>query len=481
MAQMTRGQKMKLADSGAGMQLRVGLGAQGAGLKFDISCFGVDASDKLSDDRYFVFFNQNASPEGALRLAGSGGEDTQSFDVDLTRLPAAIRKLVFVITVDGAGTMKQLQSGHFRVSSNGVEALRFNFSGADFSGETAIIAGEVYLKDVWRVSAVGQGFNGGLSALLKHFGGEEIQGSAAPPTPQSRPPLPPSAGSGYPPQPSAPYPPQGAPYPPQGPPNAGPPYPPQGQPSNNPFGGPGFGPPQGAPYPPPGQPPQNAPYPPQNAPYPPQGQPPLGAATGGAPVNLGKVTLEKRGEKSAVSLRKGGGVQAIHVNLNWDAPAKKGLLAAFQSAPDLDLGCMFRLKTGEAGVIQSLGNTFGARDRPPYIFLDKDDRSGAASDGENLYIFRPDLIDLVLIFAFIYQGASDFGSVGGRMSVKDPEGREIFMRLNSPERCRNFCGIASIRPVGSSIEITKEELYFPSHREADQRFGFGFRWAAGSK
>ena len=422
MAQMTRGQKMKLADSGVGMQLRVGLGAAGAGLKFDISCFGVDASDKLSDDRYFVFFNQTASPEGSIKLAPSGGEDAQSFDVDLSRLPSAIRKLVFVITIDGAGTMKQLQSGHFRISSGGAEALRFNFSGADFSGETAIIAGEVYLKDVWRVSAVGQGFNGGLSALLKHFGGEEIQ---APPPPAT--PVPPPA------------PPRPAPAPPQA----------------------------GPAYPPPAQPPQSA--------------PPMGAPSGGAPVNLGKVTLEKRGEKSAVSLRKGGGVQAIHVNLNWDAPAKKGLLAAFQSAPDLDLGCMFRLKTGEAGVIQSLGNTFGARDRPPYIFLDKDDRSGAASDGENLYLYRPDLIDLVLIFAFIYQGASDFGSVGGRMSVKDSEGREIFMQLNSPERGRNFCGIASIRPAGSSIEITKEELYFPSHREADQRFGFGFRWAAGSK
>ena len=207
----------------------------------------------------------------------------------------------------------------------------------------------------------------------------------------------------------------------------------------------------------------------------------MGAAASGAAANSGKVTLEKRGEKSAVDLRKGGGVQAIHVNLNWDAPAKKGLFGALQAAPDLDLGCMFRLKTGEAGVIQSLGNTFGSRDRPPFIFLDKDDRSGAASDGENLFLFRPDLIDLVLIFAFIYAGASDFGSVGGRMSVRDPEGIETFMRLSSPERGRNFCGIATIRNAGSSIEITKEELYFPSHREADQRFGFGFRWAAGSK
>jgi tellurite resistance protein TerA len=34
--------------------------------------------------------------------------------------------------------------------------------------------GDIYRKNgEWRFSAVGQGFNGGLSALLKHFGGEE--------------------------------------------------------------------------------------------------------------------------------------------------------------------------------------------------------------------------------------------------------------------------------------------------------------------
>lgn len=178
MAQMTRGQKMKLADTGAGPQLRVGLGAVGAGLSFDISCFGVDAGDKLSDDRYFVFFNQTSSPEGAIKLAGARGEDSQSFEIDLSRLPGTIRKLVFAITIDGSGKMRQLQSGHFRLVAGGAEAARFNFSGSDFAQEKAIIAGEIYLKDVWRVAAVGQGFSGGLSALLKYFGGQEIEEAA---------------------------------------------------------------------------------------------------------------------------------------------------------------------------------------------------------------------------------------------------------------------------------------------------------------
>ncbi len=182
MAQMTRGQKAKLADLGAGMQLRAGLGASGAGLKFDISCFGVDQNGQLSDDRYFVFFNQTASPEGALKLAGASASDAQSFDIDLARLPNTIRKLVFAITIDGAGEMKQLASGHFRLlagGANGTEVARFEFSGADFAGEKAIIAAEVYFKDAWRVAAVGQGFSGGLSALLKHFGGQEAEETPA--------------------------------------------------------------------------------------------------------------------------------------------------------------------------------------------------------------------------------------------------------------------------------------------------------------
>jgi tellurite resistance protein TerA len=405
MLQLTRGQKTRLADVTPALQLRAALSATAPGLQFDFSCFGVAGADKLSDDRYFVFYNQKSSPEGAISLGAAG-----QFSIDLAKIPAAIKKLVFVATIDGAGEMRSLQSGSFSLHSSAGEEARFGFRGADFGSEKAIIAAEIYLKDVWRLAAVGQGFAGGLPALLKHFGGEEIAPSApAPPVPIAPP----------------------------------------------------------------------APPPPRPNPAPLPGAPTPSASP--APVNLTKVTLEKKGEKSKLDLRKGGGVQPIRVNLNWDAPQKKGFFGGLASAPDLDLGCMFRLKTGEMGVIQPLGRNFGAQDSPPFIFLDKDDRSGAASDGENLTIFRPDLVDLILIFAMVYEGASDFAAVGGRLTLKEPNGNEIFMRLNTPERGRNFCGICSVRGVGSSVEITKEELYFPGHREADARFGFGFNWKAGSK
>jgi hypothetical protein len=63
----------------------------------------------------------------------------------------------------------------------GQEIARFAFSGSDFNDEKAVKLGEIYLKDgAWRFSAVGQGFNGGMAALVKHFGGEVIEDEPAP-------------------------------------------------------------------------------------------------------------------------------------------------------------------------------------------------------------------------------------------------------------------------------------------------------------
>jgi tellurite resistance protein TerA len=206
-------------------------------------------------------------------------------------------------------------------------------------------------------------------------------------------------------------------------------------------------------------------------------------------VNLGKITLDKRGESRTINLSKDTQVQPILANLKWDAngsaPQKRGFLASIfgggQEAADLDLGCMYRLKNGEAGVIQALGGNFGAKSRPPFVLLDKDDRTGAADDGENLTIFRPSDIDLLIIFAFIYDGSADFTQVNGRMTLKDATGSETFMRLSAPSAGETFCVVASVRGQGDSVVVTKEERYFPGHEQADRHFGFGFNWVPGRK
>ncbi|WP_030145910.1 TerD family protein [Streptomyces violaceorubidus] len=181
-----RGHKARISDLTAGTDLYVGVQISGPGLSFDISCFGLDADERLSDDRYFVFFNQPKTPEESVQLLGAQAGDTESFRVTLDRIPQQIQKLSFTATIDGAGQMSQVGSGYIRIVAGGEEVARYPFSGAEFSTERAVMLGDFYLKDVWRFAAVGQGFDGGLDALLRNFGGEVAEDEApAPQQPQA--------------------------------------------------------------------------------------------------------------------------------------------------------------------------------------------------------------------------------------------------------------------------------------------------------
>ncbi|WP_030207251.1 TerD family protein [Streptomyces bikiniensis] len=202
-----RGHKARISDLTAGTDLYVGVQIAAPGLTFDISCFGLDADERLSDDRYFVFFNQPKSPEESIQLLGAQAGDTESFRVTLDRIPAHIHKLSFTATIDGAGQMSQIGPGHLRIVAGGEEVARYAFTGAEFSTERAVMLGDFYLKDVWRFAAVGQGFDGGLEALLRNFGGEVAEEEPAAPQQQA-------AAPGFAPPPQAAAPPAfGAPAP----------------------------------------------------------------------------------------------------------------------------------------------------------------------------------------------------------------------------------------------------------------------------
>ncbi|QNE75073.1 stress protein [Streptomyces finlayi] len=180
-----RGHKAKISDLTPGTDLYVGVQITGPGLTFDISCFGLDANEQLSDDRYFIFFNQPKSPEESIQLLGAQSGDTESFRVTLDRVPASIHKLSFTATLDGAGQMSQVGPGYIRIVAGGEEVVKYAFTGSEFTTERAVMLGDFYLKDVWRFAAVGQGFDGGLDALLKNFGGEVAEEAPAAPQPQA--------------------------------------------------------------------------------------------------------------------------------------------------------------------------------------------------------------------------------------------------------------------------------------------------------
>lgn len=143
-----------------------------------MTCFGVDGAGKLSDDRYFIFYNQTSSPEGAVSMHQSG--ESTVFSVDLNRLPGFLQRLVVTVAAE-SGTMQALARGLLTLEGE-LDRAAYVFTGAGYQQEKALILCEVYRKDgIWRFSVVDSGFNGGLSALLAHFGGEEVKPDPADP------------------------------------------------------------------------------------------------------------------------------------------------------------------------------------------------------------------------------------------------------------------------------------------------------------
>ena len=184
--EMQRGMRDKLAKYLAPERaMEVELSTVGSGT-YDYAAFGLDAAEKLSDDRYMVFYNQPKSPEGALtyREISGGG----AFSLRLQDLPGKINKVVFTVSLDGNGTMGEITSHRVLIKQDGQEILAAKLSGQDFQAEKAIISLAIYRKGEWRFQMVARGFNGGLGDLLRSFGGEEA-GAGSQPAPPPVPPV----------------------------------------------------------------------------------------------------------------------------------------------------------------------------------------------------------------------------------------------------------------------------------------------------
>ncbi|WP_071289057.1 TerD family protein [Mycolicibacterium llatzerense] len=197
-------------------------------------------------------------------------------------------------------------------------------------------------------------------------------------------------------------------------------------------------------------------------------------------VNLSKISLTKAAPQ--VNLTKPGESQGVmRVNLNWSA-GKSGFFG--NKSVDLDLGCLYELADGSKGVIQALGNSFGAQDRPPYIALDGDDRSGAVAGGENMHInlAQPQQFRRILIFAMIYSGAANWAAVDGVVTLYPTSGPPIEVRLDSPVNGAAVCAVAQVYYAEGGLHVQREVKYINgSQSDLDRAYSWGMRWKAGRK
>jgi len=417
--------------------LRVELGwSTGPGVPDADSSALLLVGGKVRSDGDFVFYNQPAHSSGAVRHEGkrnAGGQVTDTLLVDLARVEPAIETIVLAASADG-GAFGQVPGLYIEVkdAARGTSVARFDSTGATV--ETAFVLGEFYRRQgAWKFRAVGQGYSSGLEGLATDFGitvDEPQQAAAAPPAPAVAHPV-----------------------------TAPPPMPPVTMP------------------PPPAAPPT---------------APPAAAAQ---PVRLTKVTLTKA--SPSVSLTKQGGTSgAMRVNLNWEVrkqfsgwASKLGRPVAMHNDLDLDLCALYELTDGSKGVVQALGNAFGALHQPPFIHLDGDDRTGAVASGENLTINldHKQLFRRILVFVTIYEGARSFADLHATVTLQPQYGAPIDFSLDECTVPSTVCALALITNTGSDLVVQREARYLvpergvSPQRTVDYAYGWGMNWTPGRK
>ncbi|MGW4563033.1 tellurium resistance protein [Streptomyces sp. NPDC004561] len=168
----------------------------------------------------------------------------------------------------------------------------------------------------------------------------------------------------------------------------------------------------------------------------------------------------------------------LQVNLNWSVTAEA----------DLDVGCMVLTRDGTGTAVQPLGETWGSLDTWPYVSIDQDDRTGETSDGETLRIsleHRREFTKL-LVYVYIYEGAADFRTLGGVVTVSAPSGTWRIHLDDSPAGA-TACAIAQLTPGEDTLDLRREVRWFTARpwlsnqQLIDREYGFGFDWVPGSK
>ncbi|OIK27785.1 TerD family protein [Streptomyces malaysiense] len=191
---LTKGGNVSLSGLAPGLTaVTVGLGWQaGTGYEPDGSALLCDASGRVLSDEHFVFFNNPSSPDGSVRHDGQGrpaGEDDQRIRIDLTRLPDAVEKVVFPVSLYDAAarghTFGQVRRAHIRVldQDGDTELARYEVTGGALGHETALVLGELYRHGAgWKFRAVGQGYAAGLAGIAGDYG-VTVLGEATAPEP----------------------------------------------------------------------------------------------------------------------------------------------------------------------------------------------------------------------------------------------------------------------------------------------------------
>lgn len=184
---LSKGQNISLSKEDDTLaKILIGLGwderaTDGKEFDLDASLFMLGDNGKVRSDEDFIYYRQLASKCGSVNhtgdnRTGAGDGDDESIKVDLTRVPADVKKLLVTVTIHDAEARAQnfgqVANAFIRIvnDESQVEIVRYDL-GEDYSTETAMVFGEIYRNGAeWKFRAVGQGYGGGLLAMCQQYG-----------------------------------------------------------------------------------------------------------------------------------------------------------------------------------------------------------------------------------------------------------------------------------------------------------------------
>lgn len=145
----------------------------------DASAFLVGASGRVPDDSWFVFYGQTKSPDGSVMFCEDfSGKDREIIQVNLERLNASIRKIVFVLTINEAFeqglNFSMLQDTYVRLLDGATNQELFSYRLDEyFETVTSMTIGELYLHNgQWKFNPVGNGLHQDLAGQCAVYGVE---------------------------------------------------------------------------------------------------------------------------------------------------------------------------------------------------------------------------------------------------------------------------------------------------------------------
>lgn len=132
-------------------------------IDLDASCGVFDAERNLLD---LVWFRQLRSHDGSIQhtgdnLTGAGDGDDESIIVDLTRVPAAVRSLLFTVNSFRGQPFSTVSNAFCRLVDHTTnrEVARYDLSAQ--GSHTALIMAKLYRhNDEWKMHAIGETASG---------------------------------------------------------------------------------------------------------------------------------------------------------------------------------------------------------------------------------------------------------------------------------------------------------------------------------